>query len=69
MFKKVKNNFGRFSYGKCVCITVLKRFLKCLPSYGKYMEFLSGFQLIIINISMPLPNPKAHKILNFVLEK
>ena len=67
MVKKVKNYFLPFLYGKCVCVTVLKRFLKSLPSYGKYMEFLSGFQLIIIDISRP--NPKTFKILNFVLEK
>ena len=40
-------------FSKCVCTTVLKRFLKSLISYGKYMKFSSKYQLIIISITIP----------------
>ena len=67
MVKTAKNYFLQFSYSKCVCVTVLKRFLKSLMSYGMYIKFSSGYQLIIINVR--IPNPLHINFLNFDLQR
>ena len=51
---------------KCECVTVLKLFLKSIPSY-KYIKFSGEYQLIIINTI--IPNSYAFKIIIFVLKK